>query len=291
MLTSEAIETFFRDKHLSPRTIEQYQSVLNRLPAYVPVMPGTPDNIRDLLKTASTAWVKVSWYNVLANFYSWSHLQWDYPNIMEKVGRPPIPEVEIESLPEYDLATVLALTRTDLERIIVSLALDCGVRASEFGKLRIENIHPEYIWITGKRQKKARIPITPDMHVLLEQWIKRLPSHAPDTLLFATSTGQPIDRWRVYRIVRRCIERAGIKGTKKGPHILRHSLGMNYICNGGDPFSLKRIMRHSNIATTNKYVNLSLATLTEMHNRFSPLPHVLMGLQCSFDQWKGCNRT
>lgn len=283
MITAEAIKTFFRDKYLSPRTIEQYQSVLNRLPEYVPVMPGTPDNIRDLLKTASTTWVKISWYNVLNIYYSWAHLQWGYPNIMELVGRPPMPEVEIESLSESDLATVLAMTKSDKEKVIVSLALDCGLRASEFGRLLIENIHPEYIWIVGKRQKKARIPITPDMHVLLEQWIKQLPSRKPDTLLFTTATGQPIDRWRIYRIVRRCMDRAGIVGTKKGPHILRHSLGMNYIRNGGDPFSLKRIMRHTNISTTNKYVNLNMETITEMHNRFSPLPHVIMGLQGSFD--------
>ena len=48
--------------------------------------------------------------------------------------------------------------------------------------------------------------------------------------------------------------------SKIGPHTLRHTFGMQYVVNGGDAFSLKRILRHRNRATTMIYVNMSYDT-------------------------------
>jgi hypothetical protein len=54
---------------------------------------------------------------------------------------------------------------------------------------------------------------------------------------------------------------------------------MNFIADGGDPFSLMRIMRHNNIATTQKYVNLAMHTVVEQHHLHSPLKQALRGAQ------------
>ena len=56
-------------------------------------------------------------------------------------------------------------------------------------------------------------------------------------------------------------------------------MGTNYIAAGGDPFTLKRIMRHSNIATTQKYVNLAMRTVIEHHHQYSPLREAIKGTQ------------
>jgi len=75
------------------------------------------------------------------------------------------------------------------------------------------------------------------------------------------------------------MERAGISGPKLGSHCLRHSLGKNYIADGGDAFTLMRIMRHRNIATTQKYVNLAMHDVVEQHHRHSPLRDAMRGAQ------------
>jgi hypothetical protein len=61
METGIAIATYFNDKQsLSNRILEQYAPILGKLPYYAPEMPCKPGGIRELLKLASTTWVKIS---------------------------------------------------------------------------------------------------------------------------------------------------------------------------------------------------------------------------------------
>ena len=63
----------------------------------------------------------------------------------------------------------------------------------------------------------------------------------------------------------------GINPPKSGPHVLRHTFALRYMLNGGDVFSLQRIMGHSNIQSTMIYVHMSAVILSERHAQFSPL--------------------
>ena len=40
------------------------------------------------------------------------------------------------------------------------------------------------------------------------------------------------------------------------PHMFRHTFARNYILNGGDLFTLQRILDHAEINTTRKYVQM-----------------------------------
>ena len=81
----------------------------------------------------------------------------------------------------------------------------------------------------------------------------------------------PITRHLIYAIVRRTLEKAGIKGPKMGPHRLRHAFGKNFLVQGGDLRSLQEIMGHADIETTQKYATLNLTDIVKKHQRFSPL--------------------
>jgi integrase/recombinase XerD len=47
--------------------------------------------------------------------------------------------------------------------------------------------------------------------------------------------------------------------------------------NGGDPFSLQRILGHSDIKTTMIYVNLAGVGLREAHAKASPVDRLMAG--------------
>ena len=59
--------------------------------------------------------------------------------------------------------------------------------------------------------------------------------------------------------------------SKLNPHLMRHSFSVNYINNGGDTFSLQRILGHTTQEMTAKYVNLSTTNIKTQHNRYSPI--------------------
>ncbi|MBA7666792.1 Tyrosine recombinase XerC [subsurface metagenome] len=285
MKTEKAKKSFLEAKQdLSPRTLEQYSQALDYLERECPKMPKKPEPIREALNKAPTIWVKDVWWRVWSVFFHWCRWEYDIPNPMERVERPKPDEVEMRVLEPKELAFVLAAANNLQlkDKAIVALALDSGIRASEFGRLRVVDIGTDTIWVWGKGRKQAKIPVSPEARQLLQLLVDQNGKNGPRSLLFAGKDGQPLSRFAVYRIARKCMDMAGIAGPKRGTHLLRHSLGTQFIAGGGDPFTLKRIMRHRDIATTQKYVNLATHTLVEHHRLYSPLREAIRGAQQSF---------
>ena len=279
MKTAKTKKAFLEAKrNLSPRTIEQYQSALDYLEHELPKMPRKSEPLSRTLNKVEHVWVRDAYWRVWKDFFRWSNWEYGTPNPMERVQRPNVPDIEIRALEPEELAYVLAAADILRDKAIVSLALDAGLRASEFGWLRILDIGNDTVRVWGKGKKQVRVPISPETRHLLQLLIDQ-DGQSPKSLLFLGHDGKPISRFAVYRIVRGCMERAGIPGPKLGPHILRHSLGSNYIADGGDPFTLQRIMRHRNIATTQKYVNLNMRTVVAAHHQHSPLRDAIRGAQ------------
>ena len=81
----------------------------------------------------------------------------------------------------------------------------------------------------------------------------------------------PLTVYGVQQAVRRIMFRAKILPPKAGPHLLRHTFGRMYVLNGGDVFSLQRLMGHTDINSTMIYVHMSNRDLIEQHRRYNPL--------------------
>ncbi len=286
MKTEKAVRNFLEAKaDLSPRTLEQYSGALAYLGRESPKMPKKPESIRKVLNSVKSIWVKDAYWRVWKSFFHWCWWEYNTPNPMDRVQRPKLPDVEMRALDSRELAMVVAAADKLRDKSIVALALDSGVRASEFGRLRILDIGDDTVRIWGKGNRQTRVPISPETHYLLQLLMGQDGSGGPKSLLFPGGDGKPLSRFAVYRIVRRCMERAGIPGPKLGSHCLRHSLGKGYVAGGGDAFTLKRIMRHRNIATTQKYVNLAMPEVVEQHHQHSPLRAAIrdaQGFQQSF---------
>ncbi|TKJ29701.1 MAG: integrase [Chloroflexi bacterium B3_Chlor] len=67
-------------------------------------------------------------------------------------------------------------------------------------------------------------------------------------------TGQPLRPSSLRRSFKRYSERADIVGT---PHVLRHSFATKAVRSGVSPFVLMRLLGHSDITTTMRYVHAS----------------------------------
>lgn len=280
METGVAVKAFLEAKlGLSQRSVDQYAKCLDKLQTECPELPTEPEPVRRALSKATSVWVRAGWWRIWRAFFRWCSWEYGTPNPMPRVEKPRPPDIEMRALEPGDLATVLASADGLRDKALLALALDCGVRASEFGGLRVADVGNDTLRVLGKGSRQARVPISPEARHLLHLLASQNGRGEPQSLLFAGPDGRPLSRHAVYRIVRRCMERAGIPGPKRGPHVLRHSLGMNFIADGGDAFSLRRVMRHRNIATTQKYVNLSMGQVVEQHQKHSPLRRALQGAQ------------
>ena len=92
--------------------------------------------------------------------------------------------------------------------------------------------------------------------------------------LFLTYEGQPLSadtvRWSL-----RQIGQAGRNYNKRvSPHTFRHTGALMYIMNGGDPFSLQKILGHSHMNMVRKYIQMTDMDVKAQHDLFSPLNRI-----------------
>ena len=99
--------------------------------------------------------------------------------------------------------------------------------------------------------------------------------HEEGSPFYLTRDGNRLDLRNVERIIERLVKGAKLGDVHVTPHILRHTFATHYIKNGGDPFSLQRILGHSDIKTTMIYVNLAGVGLQEAHAKASPVDCVM----------------
>jgi len=88
--------------------------------------------------------------------------------------------------------------------------------------------------------------------------------------LFLTAAGNPITTDRLRTIIEKYAWRVGIEGVRCSPHTFRHTFAISYLRNGGDVFSLQRILGHSSLEIVRIYVNMGEADIKNCHRRFSP---------------------
>ncbi|TCP54435.1 phage integrase family protein [Tumebacillus sp. BK434] len=69
-------------------------------------------------------------------------------------------------------------------------------------------------------------------------------------------------------------ELAGIRNKRVSPHTFRHTGALFYILNGGDPFSLQKILGHTDMSMVRKYIQMTSADVKRQHNIFSPLKNI-----------------
>jgi site-specific recombinase XerD len=145
--------------------------------------------------------------------------------------------------------------------------LDTGVRSAECLGLRIADIDLDnLIQVMGKGSRERKVPISLELRKRLYPWIRGLP--AGSVYLLPNRSADPVEYCNASHDLN---EIGHVLGLRLHFHLLRHTFATNYIRQGGDPARLQRILGHSSIETTMKYVHLQTSDLQQVHQQFSIL--------------------
>ena len=93
----------------------------------------------------------------------------------------------------------------------------------------------------------------------------------PEAFVFPSHRGLKLNQRNFLRDFKLWGTRLLITGVRFSFHTLRHTFAVNYIRNGGDVFRLQRILGHSTLEMTRRYVNLQTSDLQAVHSKLSLL--------------------
>ena len=158
-------------------------------------------------------------------------------------------------------------------KLIIDLLYTSGMRRAELIHLKMQNINlsAATIKVLGKRNKERIIPVLPIVIDQFSSYIKERRSLevVDSDYFFLTKKGLKLNESFVYRLINTYFSTVSEK-VKKSPHILRHTFATHLLNNGADLNSVKELLGHSSLASTQVYTHNSLSSLKSVYKDAHP---------------------
>ncbi|MDA6069076.1 tyrosine-type recombinase/integrase [Flavobacterium sp. AC] len=160
------------------------------------------------------------------------------------------------------------------DKLIVDLFYTTGMRRAELINLMKYNVDlsSNVIKVLGKRNKERIIPVLP---IIVEQFNLYLQERTSvekivdGDYFFISGKGLKLSESFVYRLINSYFSKVSEK-VKKSPHVLRHTFATHLLNNGADLNSVKELLGHSSLASTQVYTHNSLAELKKVYGNAHP---------------------
>jgi len=163
--------------------------------------------------------------------------------------------------------------------IICLLILDTGLRAGEVTGLMLDDIDLESgkVRVRGKGNKRRVVYMGERMRGKLNDYLNHCRRWIAngEPVLFPSASGTLTSK-HLSMIVREKMDEVGIKPMHSTTHRLRHTFAIMYLKNGGDAFSLQRLLGHYDLEMTKRYIMLADSDLQEAHRKASPVDNLAL---------------
>jgi site-specific recombinase XerD len=192
---------------------------------------------------------------------------------LPKVPVNKLPQVFFPILSDAELDTIFATKQLTLateigtrNRAMIAFMLDTGVRRAEVANLELENLDTQegQARIIGKGRKERLVFFAPSTTELLKRWLT-IRGDEPGSLFWLSFEG-------VKMVFNRIRKEAGLKVFH--PHQLRHTTATNLLSAGADTHSVRRMLGHASVITTERYLSMASADLKAKHTSASPYERV-----------------
>lgn len=255
-------------RNYSPRTIQTYVAAVARTAKHFHASPDrlTPEQLRDFqlhLIAASASWCLFNQIACALRFF-YRHVL-DRPDFVPFVVFGKKPRTLPVVLGPADVRRLLDAVPPGRNRLALRLAYGCGLRVSEVIHLRVADIDSarNTLWVRhgkGNRDRGVPLPAT-----LLDELRGYWRDHRPADWLFPGPSARPLNVSTLQRAFQKARHAAGIRPAAT-IHTLRHCYATHLLEAGTDLPTLQRLLGHSHLSTTLRYLHLRADRLAHIRS-------------------------
>ena len=255
---------------------------------------GKPIDYDNLMEQVADFFFAINWYSDMTFNNQRSNLNGYFNFLVDKgiIKENPIKALEITRRKEEDkprpankddlvklLSVIPTYTYVGIrDYTMILLMADTGIRPAEIVRLKEDhlNLARSSIILTKDitKTKRERItPISDGVKSSLIKFNKTIESVFEDRkYLFLTEQGEKMNTYVLRNNMKAYSEKAGVKIT---PYQLRHFFGTEYLRHDGNLLYLQKVLGHSNLNTTRKYIQISDDDLLRSHQMVSPAKELM----------------
>ena len=283
------LEFLQNDKKLSNNTLQSYKRDILQYQAYIDAnrlnyLKLSEEDITKYLEYLSKENKKPS---TISRNLATIRAFYQYLIRIKKVKKDPTEDVHAPKI-EKKLPVVLTAKEVELlleqpsnedlkgtrDKAMLEFAYATGMSVTEIISLDTTDVNLEESYVTcNKGSKKRNIPLGAiSLDALKEYMEKSRPILIKDEnnkALFVNVNGKRLTRQGFWKIVKYYKEQAHIEKDVT-PHVLRHSFATHLLRNGADLKSIQTMLGHSDISTTQVYMQFKDENLKDIYNKAHP---------------------
>ncbi|KRE10124.1 integrase [Bacillus sp. Root239] len=164
------------------------------------------------------------------------------------------------------------------DHTIILTLLGSGMRLGELCNIKWNEVDliTGTIIVFGKNRTQASIPITDKLVKELAEYKLFCQQHFVESseYVFINRQNKPMTTDAVKNVFKRLKVIMNFKDVRLSAHTFRHTFAHRFLMNGGDVFTLQKMLRHSNLKMTEKYLALWGTALREQNEKFNPLNNI-----------------
>lgn len=302
---SQALQGFFltqQARRLSPHTITDYQNTLTKFKEFLDrdynMEYITMHHVEEFLaaQTSLSKKTLLNYYTGLSALWTWALKENIVSTHVPRLIPPPRPEIrQVAPYSETEIKAMLnslsrskvyartgqkiqdrAIPYPERNRAIIMFLVDTGVRAEELCTIRLHQLDKrnQRIRVFGKGAKERYVSFSARTGQALWRYLTTRPDATEGDPLFAVQSGKPFTRRRLLDLLHTIGERAGVPHVNV--HRFRHTFSIQYLRNGGDPYTLQRMLGHSSLDMIKRYLAIVQADVENVHRRASPVDNWLL---------------
>ena len=217
---------------------------------------------------------------VLKSFSTWLYdEEFTDNNLLARLKLPKAARKIMQTLSDKEITRLYSFMDQKVStgcrnRAMLTLLLDTGLRSGEILTANVNDLHIDGRWllVMGKGQKQRVVPFGASTSRLLQRYLDYFrPESVADDFLFLQDDGMSM----TYSTLKMVFARLSVKAKipRLHIHLLRHTFATRYLLDGGDAFMLQRILGHSTLEMTRRYVDMVVMETAIKERRPSTMDH------------------